>query len=75
MNYREKKNLDVRAFAKERKVTLAEVAAEMNISVSVLSIELRKELSGADKAELFYAIRNIAERKGKENERKGIPKG
>ena len=71
MPYREKKNLDIRAYAKERKVTLAEIAKEIGETSSSLSIELRKELSGPEKAELMYAVRVIAERRAA-NELKGV---
>lgn len=75
MEYRKKKNLDIRALAKAEKVTLAEVAAELNEPMSALSVELRRELSGAEKARMIYAIRSIAGRRGRANDIKGVREG
>lgn len=75
MVYRTKKNLDIRALAKSEGVTLAEVAAEIGEPMSALSVELRRELSGAEKARLIYAIRVIAERKGRADDIKRVQEG
>lgn len=75
MEYRKKKNMDIRALAKVEGVTLAEVAAELNEPMSALSVELRRELSGAEKARLIYVIKVLAQRKGRANDTKGVQEG
>ena len=63
-----KKNNDVRTTAKKRNVYLYEIAEVLGIGETTFCRHLRKELSAAQKDEIYAAIDIIAEQKEKTGE-------
>lgn len=60
-----KKNEDVRAKAQQKNVYLYEIAEVLGVSEPTFCRWLRKELSTAQKAEVYAAIDIVAEQKQK----------
>ena len=56
-------NRDIRMKAKEKSVTLWEIADKLNISEPTMTRKLRRELSDTEKAELITLIDTIAAEK------------
>lgn len=52
-------NLDIRKYAKDRKVRLWEVAEALGINETLLSRKMRHELDESEKKQLFNAIDKI----------------
>lgn len=53
-------NADIKSTAKEKHVCLWEIAEALNIADTTMSRKLRRELSDADKAEIFAIIERVA---------------
>ena len=53
-------NADIKAAAKEKHVCLWEIAEALNIADTTMSRKLRRELSDADKAQIFAIIDRVA---------------
>lgn len=59
----EKKNLDIRNYAKLKNVTMTEIARSLGIAVCTLSNTMRKEFNDNQKAVIYAHIDEIAYKK------------